>query len=166
MSREIKFRAWDSKFNVMLPQVAVYDNENVIIVDVLFNECYGDREDERHESGVEDAGPEHYCITGYLEMMQFVNKKDKSGNDIYEDDIIKINRYATVLHGPVKQSEGGQYYVEHQQVWQKYAHQIHCEVCETDSAVFFLDYLDPYEIEVIGNIYETPELLPDKTDKA
>ncbi len=90
MKRKFKFRAWDNKFNVMLPQVAVYDNENVIIVDVFFNECYGDQVDERHEIGVEDAGPEHYCITGDLNIMQFTGLIGNGKIEIYEGDIVTL----------------------------------------------------------------------------
>lgn len=33
---------------------------------------------------------------------------------------------------------------------------------DTKNKPFFIDFYEPYELEVIGNIYETPELLEGK----
>lgn len=77
-------------------------------------------------------------------------KQDKSGIEIKIGDIVSINRYDEPLSGVVKQHEGGQIYIDHEKVCLKYMHQIHCEVCETTSRCFFIDFFDPYELEIIN----------------
>lgn len=76
-------------------------------------------------------------------------KKDKSGVEIKLGDMVKIDRYDEPLSGEVKQHEGGQIYIDHEKVCLKYMYQIHCEVCETTSRVFFINFFDPYELEII-----------------
>lgn len=96
--------------------------------------------------------------------IQFTGQSDKNKSEIYKGHIIKIDRYDEPLIGEVKQLKGGQYYIDHKKVNLKYSHQIHCEICDTDSLAFFLDFFDAYELEIIGNIYETPELINDRHD--
>lgn len=98
----------------------------------------------------------------YVEQINFTNitflqwtcRCDKKQNEIYVGHIIKIDRYNKPLIGAVKQLKGGQYYIDHKEVNLKYAHQIHCEICDTDIPVFFLDFFDDYELEIIGNIFK------------
>lgn len=93
-----------------------------------------------------------------IEISEFTNRYAKGPVEIFFGDIIKIHRTVDFI-GDVRQRAGGQYYVNHKAAYLKYEHQIHCEICETESPTFFLDFLDEYEIEVIGNIYESPQLL-------
>lgn len=89
--------------------------------------------------------------------MQCTGRQDYYLNDIYAGDIIKIDDKHQ-LTGVVRQTDGGQWYIDHKKVNMKYSHQIHCEICETDSPVFFIDFFEHWELHVIGNIYENPEL--------
>lgn len=100
-------------------------------------------------------------IRGDSLLMQYVNRLDSKGAKIFMGDVVRIDRYDKPFIGEVKQLDGGQFYIDHPEVSLKYKHQIHCEVCDTESHCFFLDFFDSYELEVIGNVYETPDLKKD-----
>lgn len=71
-----------------------------------------------------------------FELMQFTGLKDKNGKEIYEGDILE--------------------YVERD--WNKLKDlTVRCDVVFEDGA--FKPSIDPENSEVIGNIYENPELL-------
>lgn len=131
MSKVNKFRAWDK-----IDKNFIYSDWKYGIVSFWDTIC-NDYE-KRYE-------PE----------MQWTGLTDKNGVEIYEGDIVKTRD----IFGDIKQYAGGQYYVNHPNANHKYSHQIHCEVCEVLSPVFFLDFFDPYEIEVVGNSLANPELL-------
>ena len=98
--------------------------------------------------------------------MQYTGLKDKNGVEIYEGDIVAIKVYDENrrLVGPIERRNGGAYWIKHQEACDKYLHQIHCEVCETTSSVSLLDFFDSYQLNVIGNIHENPELLKQSGD--
>lgn len=129
MNNEIKFKAWDCLNNVMKEWSYV-----------------------KYNFDLEDL------TSGRFYPLQFTGRTAKPNVDIYKGDIVKVKRTVDFI-GEVKQLDGGQYYVAHKAVNLKYKHQIHCEICETESPLFFLDFFEPYELEVIGNIYENPELI-------
>lgn len=79
-------------------------------------------------------------------LMQFTGIKDKNGKEIYDTDIAKIKkvRGITIDYGFFETTgqvfyHNGSYYVGGQDV--------------------LLSSMKPLDIEVIGNIYENPELL-------
>jgi uncharacterized phage protein (TIGR01671 family) len=109
--REIKFRAWDTRFNDMhyYPEIHQW-NLNM---------------------------PDLEEIT----LMQYTGIKDKNGKEIYEGDIVKCDGYYEDIY-----------------------------VCKYGRASFVLGVQqgnfglsivmqDSYQMEIIGNIYENPELL-------
>jgi uncharacterized phage protein (TIGR01671 family) len=76
-----------------------------------------------------------------FELMQYTGLKDKNGKEIYEDDIA-IERYESAMGHRFKERgvveyRDGHYYI----------------------GKYFIDMAGRIELEVIGNIYENPELL-------
>lgn len=74
------------------------------------------------------------------ELMQYTGLKDKNGVEIYEGDVVKITdcKYGNKFRGEISFKNGS--YVVESNIATHYR---------------FIDY----HIEVIGNIYENPELL-------
>jgi len=82
-------------------------------------------------------------------VMQFTGLKDKNGKEIYEGDLIKFWDYLGEVY-----YEDGQYVFSEVEPYKYYE-------------LYYIDlrsmiYEEQQEIEVIGNIYENPELLKEK----
>lgn len=132
--REIKFRAWDKKNKAMIPIVAVMPLGGVLIPD--------------GESKVGDMGAyqKHYKYKDAVEVeaMQYTGLKDKHGKEIFEGDILKLgNRIEHVA------CNSGAFVTKDMD-----------EKVEDDTgACMWTNRKRTAECEIIGNIYENPELL-------
>jgi uncharacterized phage protein (TIGR01671 family) len=134
--RPIKFRAWDKK-----------DKEMLCGVDLQYS-TQGELEGIRHDDLAGDGEPESnpnwegYGDIEDFELMQFTGLLDKNGKEIYEGDIIKndIDRLWVIE-------------------WDKEL----CMFCQilysTTGKILERMDLRFNAKEVIGNIYENPELL-------
>ncbi len=133
MNREIKFRAW-WKSTAMMVQVNTLHSHGGIEFEVPATYQDGS---ERMESDCCDE-PDQY------ELMQFTGLKDKNGVDIYEGDVVQRSVFP---EGEMKR---------HKPVAVEFGH----GVFSTDSMSPILGNIQPHqELEVIGNIYENPDLL-------
>lgn len=128
-----KFRAWDKLVKIMLP---------VGDIDTSYKLVYLE----------EDNG--YRCERDFdeIELMQFTGLKDKNGKEIYEGDIVKFSDCDDDVYvTPV--------------VWDKSCACFGLSFSGKYPISF--DYLEEFytelkDIEVVGNIYENPELLGGK----
>jgi uncharacterized phage protein (TIGR01671 family) len=131
MQRQIKFRAWDDEDNRMLGPESIY------------------------ELGADDGGPSlggkylsfHDYPDGKIPLMQYTGLKDKNGVEIYEGDVLRNDTIKPQL----------------------------VEIYATDDIIGAFGWgfkfrklpnepdmtwrMEMNQVEVIGNIYENPELL-------
>ena len=89
-------------------------------------------------------------------LMQYTGTHDENGKEIYEGDIVKFKHRDITIMAPVKYGE-----------WQESK----CDEYDCPHYGYYIDYkwdnycentgFDLYEkiVEVVGNIYENPELL-------
>jgi uncharacterized phage protein (TIGR01671 family) len=125
--REIKFRAWDKKKNLMLYEFDLIGNGDFSLAKAFLH--------------LQDYG-----INDFVEdfiLMQYTGLKDKNGKEIYEGDILNMTYHGSVsivepeIKGVIG-FERGSFIIE-----------------ENGFALGKIGR----SLEVIGNIYENPELL-------
>ncbi|MDM0974723.1 hypothetical protein G6Z18_14740 [Clostridium perfringens] len=146
MSRELKVRAWDRDLEIMVysdkRNKSTYDinyefamNEKGVLV------CNWHEDTEDYYGNFKEAN-------GTLDnLMQYTGLKDKNGKEIYEGDILSIKIYSgdkVIVEGKtVVEFKDGCFGV----IW------------GYDKAFLSLNSFFKAKFEVIGNIYENPELL-------
>ena len=130
--REIKFRGWDEKNKEMV------DNINLLFSNHL-NECF----EEYEECG--------------LKIMQYTGLKDKNGQEICEGDILYISQMGVISNSFEAHDENRKVlFYEGSFCIENYAKSENLDI-ENHYGIGL--YHTPDELEVIGNIYENPELL-------
>jgi len=135
--KKLKFRVWDKRRKVMFS-----DNDDVV-VDLsgrIWETAVGDFEG--GGSWLKD------CV-----VMQFTGLKDKNGKEIYEGDILKWTNEFPALGEPKE--------IVRKVKWDTYygAGWNFGESWKDGEKRWSYRKPQPEEIEVIGNIYENPELL-------
>ncbi|EPB8155459.1 YopX family protein [Clostridium perfringens] len=142
MSRELKFRVWDKTSDSMLYQDdferVELDTKNKMVTLIAEEESDKSHYVLDYEDGIE------------AEILQYTGLKDKNGKEIYEGDILSIKIYSgdkVIVEGKtVVEFKDGCFGV----IW---GH---------DKAFLSLNSFFKAKFEVIGNIYENPELLEGK----
>lgn len=141
MNREIKFRAWDGEEMVMLTNSGLqyYDFEGSYSLGFTVDGYDGFWAHEQCKGATERASKFH--------IMQYTGLHDKNGKEIYEGDVCAFyNKYnktdykRVVRYCPMLACFG--LYPDMTEVWN-----------------YESDWIKIINIEVIGNIYESPELL-------
>jgi uncharacterized phage protein (TIGR01671 family) len=128
--REFKFRAWDRNRGRWINVGRFYDVTNSIQSTAYTSELYPTYEHDEMKLDVV--------------LMQYTGLKDKNGRDIYEGDILEIPLFEpsrmqiTFIEGAFCLADkSGEYSAD----------------------IHYIHHADREQAEVIGNIYEHPELL-------
>lgn len=153
--RIIKFRAWDTKYKVMIEGFAIYDNADHLGMSLSDAEQFYTPEQI-------EADSDHFCggdgdwifIMGEFELLEFTGLTDKNGKEIYEGDIIR--------------GKNGKLWVIE---WKDYGWCINNHLIADPKAKFagpetygfaYWMRLHPEghcDVEIIGSLYENPELI-------
>lgn len=134
--REIKFRAWD-KFQEEMVSVDRI-NFDVEEIDVVIKKT----------ESVEDF---YSCGFDEIELMQYTGVKDKNGKEIYEGDIYKTEQGSICKVIWYQNGWKGHYRFKKTYQGESYIDEEYLELRQTDCK--------RWGVEVIGNVYENPELL-------
>lgn len=134
--REIKFRAWDKEENEMHFDVGIDEHgipykfpHDLDSIDTV-------------SADAADYWPD-------AELMQFTGLKDKSGKEIYEGDIVKYRKHPQKTKvGEVAFTSYGAFAIKNQN-----------ELERERGFWTWTSFNGMNSLEVIGNIYENPELL-------
>lgn len=133
--REIKFRAWDAEEKewLCIKHLGIMNNGIWYVQAIDENE--------------NDIDPPYFEDDKNLKLMQFTGLADKNGVEIYEGDI--VHAYTEETDGWVSAELTGVI---------EYLDNSYC-IKSFDSGIYNSLWINAETFEVIGNIYENPELI-------
>ena len=135
--REIKFRAWDSVVKDWVPMGVNHISD---LVRIKATKKKGEFLIDTFDSG-----------SRRLILMQFTGFHDRAGKEIYEGDIIKYHYFYFACGSEVEKEETCS--VRWDDSFANF------DAIDKEGFAHFLGQASDDGIEVIGNLYETPELL-------
>jgi uncharacterized phage protein (TIGR01671 family) len=133
--RQIKFRAWNKKWERMVDNVLV--NSDVVLWTCNLDICH----------------PDWDYLDEDIKVMQFTGLLDKNGKEIYEDDVVIAWSEGCKHIGQIKWRLEGQPAII---IYPAYFNGVFW--CLHGASIGEEQYYDE-GIEIIGNIYQNPELL-------
>jgi uncharacterized phage protein (TIGR01671 family) len=140
MSREIKFRYWESSHKIMNYDCGVLPNGTNASKSVSSNGIFINPKSQKEDF-----------------LMQFTGLKDKNGKEIYEGDIVQFQTVKAISETTTKAVI--EYEVQAAQYWAKWhtgkAHRYHVLQANEGGGSGYFDTT----MEVIGNIHQNPDLL-------
>ena len=135
MSREIKFRVWDKESRAYYPIAGIDPYGRICIPCGAWTGT---------QNRIESCDS-IVCRPGKMVLEQYTGLKDKNGKEIYEGDIVMWTDDNTES-GSIVFDEGCFY--------------VNWPICMER-----IDASDAFDLEVIGNIHENPELLEGNSDE-
>lgn len=152
MKREIKFRAWDGE--KMHYDVCPWQWD--FVISRAWHRC-----EKSTGAGLFGSGGDtgEFLVPGvrFKELMQFTGLKDKNGKEIYEEDIVRLTNSKSQIQKKSIISEIGFIDGAFCALWRNTEEWEGYNV--SPSSVSFLNSIEQPFIEIIGNIYENPDLL-------
>lgn len=152
MSREIKFRVWDKTSEEMLYQDdferVEIDTKNKMVTLIADEESDKSHYVLDYEDGIE------------AEIMQYTGFNDTKDKEIYEGDILKFTQIIKKIFHPEEELEIIEFYTDIK--WEEGCYWIkdyRDDEYRDMLGAFIGDVYPLTEIEVVGDIYNNPELL-------
>ncbi|MFL8888668.1 YopX family protein [Helcococcus kunzii] len=154
-----KFRAWHKRNKIMLNVISINFSLKQITADIETRKIYPELDYWWKETDIPFSE---------IVLMQSTGLKDKNGIEIFEGDIAKVGLYGDVFNVIIKfgdyeqDGSGGEYsgaevlgfYGEVINYRSLIENGIYISKVDIKTSLFIYD-----ELEVLGNIYENPELL-------
>lgn len=147
--REIKFRAWDKQNKTM-------------------NECCCLELKDGQVVSHKDSGDDSWLDSGYYALMQYTGLKDKNGKEIYEGDVVSLDGNMTA-DDSLGFLPNGWIFNEEDKYMVSWDTELAGWILEMDTkpdSEHNAKYMNHARglfvqgnVEVVGNIYENPELL-------
>ena len=170
MKREIKFRAWDNVENKMNTNGSIGAGSGSQNIDIGFDGIMSFYNSFGLMDGTNPAFDKP--VNERFELMQFTGVKDKNGKEIYEGDIVIAWSAGSKGKFEIKWRQDGAPMWLLYPAWQAGAFW-NISATHHTKGKQFIDVSGKIEstnlegyfddgIEVIGNIYENPELLPNE----
>lgn len=150
--REIKFRAWDAENDMMLDFLPGWGSWEV--TSTSSNYCGVTLRGATFQVNRTHRYREDPDISNFDQLiwLQYTGLKDKNGVEIYEDDILTGGAVVKWYNELTWDSGGSPHPGFYCEAW--------CQYKDDGELSYHQGFnIDEYELEVIGNIYENPELL-------